>query len=44
MKKIFFILTLSVFGFTAFAQSEKYVKAMEGLVPAVDTTHHGRTY
>jgi hypothetical protein len=39
MKKVFFILTISVFAVSAFAQSEKYVKAMEALVPAVDTTH-----
>lgn len=47
MKKTIFILMTSLVGTTVFAQtniapaaqSDKYVKAMEALVPAVDTTH-----
>jgi hypothetical protein len=44
MKKTIFILMTSLMGTAVFAQgenapSEKYVKAMEALVPAVDTTH-----
>lgn len=44
MKKTIFILMTSLLGTALFAQgdnapSEKYVKAMEALVPAVDTTH-----
>jgi hypothetical protein len=39
MKKILFAAVLSLTITSAFAQSEKYVKAMEALVPAVDTTH-----
>lgn len=39
MKKIFFVLMTSFFATAMFAQSEKFVKAMEQLVPAVDTTH-----
>jgi hypothetical protein len=44
MKKTIFILMTSLMGTVVFAQgdnapSEKYVKAMEALVPAVDTTH-----
>jgi hypothetical protein len=39
MKKFFSFITASLFLLTASAQSEKYVKAMEALVPAVDTTH-----
>lgn len=45
MKKIILILMTSVMISTVFAQgdnapSEKYIKAMEALVPAVDTTHN----
>ena len=39
MRKMIFILTISLLTSAAFAQSDKYVKAMEALVPAVDTTH-----
>src|SRR5262245_9044069 len=39
MKKLFFILLTSLSATFAIAQSEKYTKAMEALVPAVDTTH-----
>lgn len=39
MKKTIFILFTSLIGTALFAQSEKYVKAMEALVPSVDTTH-----
>lgn len=39
MKKGFFILIVSLMAINVFAQSEKYVKAMEALVPSVDTTH-----
>ena len=44
MKKTFFILMTFLLSSVAFAQgesapSEKYVRAMETLVPAVDTTH-----
>jgi hypothetical protein len=44
MKKTIFILMTSLIGTALFAQgdatpNEKYVKAMEALVPAVDTTH-----
>ena len=44
MKKTIFILMTSLMVTSVFAQgntapSEKYVKAMEALVPAVDTTH-----
>jgi hypothetical protein len=44
MKKTIFILMTSLLGMSVFAQgdaapNEKYVKAMEALVPAVDTTH-----
>lgn len=38
MKKVLLILSVSILTVSAFAQSEKYVKAMEALVPAVDTT------
>ncbi|HLG38652.1 MAG TPA: hypothetical protein VI461_03250 [Chitinophagaceae bacterium] len=41
MKKLFFILLMPLFVATALAQTEKnekYTKAMEALVPAVDTT------
>ncbi|HSU28780.1 MAG TPA: hypothetical protein VLJ68_10385 [Chitinophagaceae bacterium] len=38
MKKLLFVLFAGILGTTTFAQSEKYVKAMENLVPAVDTT------
>lgn len=37
MKKFLFLVTLSLIMVTSFAQSEKYIKAMEKLVPAVDT-------
>jgi hypothetical protein len=44
MKKTIFILMTLLLGTSVFAQgdiapNEKYVKAMEALVPAVDTTH-----
>ena len=39
MKKILFLFIASLMLTVTFAQSEKYVKAMEALVPAVDTTH-----
>jgi hypothetical protein len=39
MKKLSFLLVTSLMALTLMAQSEKYVKAMEALVPAVDTTH-----
>ena len=42
MKKLFFILLTSGFVAAAVAQTqnnEKYMKAMEALVPAIDTTH-----
>ena len=39
MKKGFFVLTALLLAVATFAQSEKYVKAMEALVPVVDTTH-----
>ncbi len=42
MKKLFFILLTSGFAVAAIAQAqnnEKYIKAMEALVPAIDTTH-----
>lgn len=38
MKKVLSLLVASVMMTTAFAQSEKYTKAMEALVPSVDTT------
>lgn len=38
MKKLVFLLSVSLILGAANAQSEKYVKAMENLVPAVDTT------
>jgi hypothetical protein len=37
MKKFLLLNTLSLFLLSSFAQSEKYVKAMEKLVPSVDT-------
>lgn len=37
MKRIIFILATSLFASSVFAQSEKYTKAMEKLVPAIDT-------
>jgi hypothetical protein len=39
MKKAIFFLAVTILTGTVFAQTEKYVKAMEALVPAVDTTH-----
>ena len=39
MKKFLSLIVASLVVTAAFAQSEKYVKAMEALVPAVDTTH-----
>ncbi len=39
MKKAMLILAVSLIGTTVMAQSEKYVKAMENLVPAIDTAH-----
>jgi len=38
MKNGFFVLLTSFMLTSSFAQSEKYIKAMEALVPAVDTT------
>ena len=38
MKKGIFVMMASLLMTNSFAQSEKYLKAMEGLVPAVDTT------
>ncbi len=38
MKKVLSLLVASLMITAAFAQSEKYTKAMEALVPAVDTT------
>lgn len=38
MKKLVMLLSGSLLMMTAFAQSEKYVKAMEAKVPAVETT------
>ena len=37
MKKILSLLVVSLLMTATFAQSEKYTKAMEALVPAVDT-------
>ena len=39
MKKILYFFIATMITTSAFAQSEKYTKAMEALVPAVDTTH-----
>jgi hypothetical protein len=39
MKKAFLFILVAALTTGAFAQSEKYIKAMEALVPAVDTTH-----
>jgi hypothetical protein len=39
MKKTIFIIAASLMTASGFSQSEKYTKAMEALVPAVDTTH-----
>ena len=39
MKKLFFVVAVSLCAAVVSAQSDKYVKAMEALVPAVDTTH-----
>jgi hypothetical protein len=39
MKKTILIMAVSLLGTMSFAQSEKYTKAMETLVPAIDTTH-----
>lgn len=38
MKKIVFTIAALMLTFFGFAQNEKYIKAMEKLVPAVDTT------
>ena len=38
MKKIAFLMATLMWSVLSFAQSEKYTKAMEALVPAVDTT------
>ncbi len=38
MKKVLSLLVVSLLMTATFAQSEKYTKAMEALVPAVDTT------
>jgi hypothetical protein len=37
MKRVIFILVTSLFATALFAQSEKYTKAMEKLVPSIDT-------
>jgi len=37
MKKCFLLMLMSAAGTGLFAQSEKYLKAMEGLVPGIDT-------
>jgi hypothetical protein len=39
MKKALLFIMAAILTSVSFAQSEKYVKAMEALVPAVDTTH-----
>jgi hypothetical protein len=39
MKQFFFFLAAGLLTLSAAAQNEKYVQAMEKLVPAVDTTH-----
>lgn len=39
MKKIIFIILAAFMTTATFAQSEKYIKAMEALVPAMDTTN-----
>lgn len=39
MKKTFLILLCGFFSLTGMAQSEKYVRAMQQLVPAIDTTY-----
>ena len=39
MKKFFLVLTVSFAMLTSFAQNEKFVKAMESKVVAIDTTH-----
>jgi hypothetical protein len=38
MKKLFLVLCVTFTGTGIFAQSDKYIKAMENLVPSVDTT------
>ncbi len=38
MKKVLFVMVALLMMTATFAQSEKYIKAMEALVPAVDTT------
>lgn len=40
MKKFFFLLIFSLFIFSAFSQSEKYMNAMKDKVAAVDTTRN----
>lgn len=40
MKKQFLLVVLFLIALTSFSQSEKYMKAMEQLVPAVDTTRN----
>lgn len=40
MKKFFSFIITSTFLITASAQSEKYLKAMEALVPAIDSTRN----
>ena len=40
MKKGFFVMMASLMMTTAFAQSEKYMKAMEALVSAIDTSNN----
>lgn len=39
MKKTILIAAAALFSVAGFSQNEKYTKAMEALVPAVDTTH-----
>src|SRR5688500_10444298 len=40
MKKLVMLLSSSLLMMTAFAQSEKYIKAMEAKVPAVEVTRN----
>jgi hypothetical protein len=40
MKKLVMIISSSLLMITAFAQSEKYIKAMEAKVPAIETTRN----
>ena len=40
MKKIFFVALIAITGLSTFSQSEKFIKAMEPKVAALDTTHN----